>query len=287
MTVRPRFGNMGRCPRAAPRSWSSSSRWVRWRCRQRSKPQTRRGSGSSTGSRPRSIVASARLEAVAEIELTNRGTTPHPPRRPVARAAGPRLPRDRPRGHRRWLGGGRRVDHVDQPARPARCPWWWRDDGGARAVHASIARSPDAFGARTSAENGVLSFGQWFPIVSTEHEVYGIGDPQISYTAESVRFELTTTTALPRDAVACPGLVEAPEVSGTAWTCESDPGARLQLRGQPALPPHAAGGRRRRPARVHRDRGRWHDGDAGVGARSPAWPMRSAPIRGTTSFSPR
>ena len=62
-------------------------------------------------------------------------------------------------------------------------------------------------GARTSAENGVLSFGQWFPIVSTEHEVYGIGDPQISYTAESVRLELTTTTALPRDAVACPGLV--------------------------------------------------------------------------------
>ena len=41
-----------------------------------------------------------------------------------------------------------------------------------------IGRSPDAFTARTSVENGAPSFGQWFPIVSTEHDVYGLGDPQ-------------------------------------------------------------------------------------------------------------
>ncbi len=85
-----------------------------------------------------------------------------------------------------------------------------------------IARSPDAFTARTSVENGVLSFGQWFPIVSTEHDVYGLGDPQISFTAEGIRFELTTTTPLGRNAVACPGLREAPGASGTSWTCESN-----------------------------------------------------------------
>ena len=84
-----------------------------------------------------------------------------------------------------------------------------------------VGLAPDAFRARTSAANGVLSFGQWYPIVSTEHEVYGLGDPQISFTAASVRLELTTTTPLPRDAVACPGLLEAPEASGTSWTCES------------------------------------------------------------------
>ena len=84
-----------------------------------------------------------------------------------------------------------------------------------------VGRSPDAFTARTSAENGVLSFGQWFPIVSTEHDVYGIGDPQISFTADAIRLELTTTSALGRDAVACPGLREAPGTSGTAWTCQS------------------------------------------------------------------
>ena len=84
-----------------------------------------------------------------------------------------------------------------------------------------IGRSPDAFTARTSAENGVLSFGQWFPIVSTEHDVYGLGDPQLSFTAEVIRLELTTTTSLGRNAVACPGLREAPGSSGTSWTCES------------------------------------------------------------------
>jgi Peptidase family M1 domain len=85
----------------------------------------------------------------------------------------------------------------------------------------TIGRSPDAFTARTSAENGVLSFGQWFPIVSTEHDVYGLGDPQVSYTADAVRFDLTTTTPLGRNAVACPGLREAPGASGTQWACES------------------------------------------------------------------
>ena len=83
-----------------------------------------------------------------------------------------------------------------------------------------LGLSPEAFRARLSAENGVLSFGQWFPILSREHDVYGLGDPQISFTAESIRLELETTTALPRDAVACPGLASAPEASGTGWTCE-------------------------------------------------------------------
>jgi hypothetical protein len=84
-----------------------------------------------------------------------------------------------------------------------------------------LGRSPDAFTARTSSENGVLSFGQWFPIVSTEHDVYGLGDPQVSFTADVIRLDLTTTSSLGRDAVACPGLREAPGASGRAWTCES------------------------------------------------------------------
>jgi hypothetical protein len=84
----------------------------------------------------------------------------------------------------------------------------------------NVGTSPDAFSARLSREAGVLSFGQWFPIVSTEHEVYGLGDSQISFTADLIRLELTTTAPLGRDAIACPGLVSAPESSGTAWTCE-------------------------------------------------------------------
>ena len=86
----------------------------------------------------------------------------------------------------------------------------------------AVGSSPDAFSARLSLNNGVLSFGEWFPIVSREHDVYGIGDPQISYNAESIRLELNTTTELGRDAVACPGLVEAPATSGTRWVCETN-----------------------------------------------------------------
>jgi hypothetical protein len=97
---------------------------------------------------------------------------------------------------------------------------------GARAAirlpfRLTAGRPPDAFTARLSRENGVLSFGQWFPIVGPEHDVYGLGDPQISYTADAIRLELTTTTDLPRDAVACPGLEAAPATVGRAWTCES------------------------------------------------------------------
>ena len=84
----------------------------------------------------------------------------------------------------------------------------------------NVGTSPEAFSARLDNRAGVLSFGQWFPIVSTEHEVYGLGDPQISFTADAIRLELTTTAPLGRDAVACPGLVSAPESTGTTWVCE-------------------------------------------------------------------
>lgn len=84
----------------------------------------------------------------------------------------------------------------------------------------TVGTSPDAFSARLSRDNGVLSFGHWFPMVSREHDIYGIGDPQITFTAERIRLELTTTAPQPRDAVACPGLVSAPDESGTTWVCE-------------------------------------------------------------------
>ncbi len=167
-------------------------------------------------------VAAQRLEAIAEIEVTNRSTTPI--RRVdlslVPRALGyleadPEVTVD-----------GAVVDAEWTTSINLRVPL----SGLARSETATVrvpftlvvGRSADAFTARTSAENGVLSFGQWFPIVSTEHDVYGLGDPQISFTAESIRLELTTTAPLPRDAVACPGLVAAPTGQGTEWTCETD-----------------------------------------------------------------
>jgi Peptidase family M1 domain len=78
-----------------------------------------------------------------------------------------------------------------------------------------------AFSARLAREAGVSSYGEWFPIVSREHDSYGVGDPQVSYRAESIRLELTSTSPLPRHAVACPGRKELPAgATGTRWVCQ-------------------------------------------------------------------
>jgi len=88
--------------------------------------------------------------------------------------------------------------------------------------HLTIGTSAAPFTARLSSENGVVSLGEWFPILSREHDVYGVGDPQISFSADLVSVNLTTTAPLPRDAVACAGLVSAPDTTGTSWRCEAE-----------------------------------------------------------------
>ncbi len=90
------------------------------------------------------------------------------------------------------------------------------------AFRLDVGTSRPPFTARLSRENGVLSFGHWFPILSREHASHGVGDPQLSFTADLIRLELTTTTPLPRHAVACPGLLIAPATSGDRWVCEAD-----------------------------------------------------------------
>ncbi|HET6380158.1 MAG TPA: hypothetical protein VFH63_03870 [candidate division Zixibacteria bacterium] len=82
-----------------------------------------------------------------------------------------------------------------------------------------VGSAGGAFTARLSRDRGVLSFGHWFPILSREHDGYAVGDPQVTWNADAIRLDLTTTTPLPRDAVACAGLVEAPETSGSHWSC--------------------------------------------------------------------
>jgi hypothetical protein len=162
-------------------------------------------------------VDTGRLDAIEELEITNRAAAAidHVNLSVVPRALGyltlGEVTVDGEPAATEWTTGiNLRVD-LDDLGRDAsalvRLPFVLE-----------VGRSPDAFAARTSRDNGVLSFGQWFPIVSTEHDVYGIGDPQISFTADTIRLDLVATAELAPDAVACPGLVEA---SSTAWTCES------------------------------------------------------------------
>ena len=168
-------------------------------------------------------VASGRLDAVETLTLTNLGrlTVDHVNLSVIPRALG-------------YLAIDDEVTVDDEPAEVAwttntnlRVPLRERLAPGDTAVlrvpfSLNIGTSRDAFSARLSRENGVISFGEWFPIVSRLHDSYGVGDPQVSYNAELIRLDLTTTTALPRDAVACPGLVTAPATSGTEWVCEAE-----------------------------------------------------------------
>jgi hypothetical protein len=167
-------------------------------------------------------VAAGRLDAELRLDLTNRAPSAmrHVDLSVVPRALGfltlgdPVTVDGEPVATEWTTGINLRVPlEALQPRETARLAISFRLD---------VGRAPDAFTARTSRENGVLSFGQWFPIVSSEHDVYGIGDPQISFTADAIRLDLATTAELPRDAVACPGLVRAPASSGTRWTCESE-----------------------------------------------------------------
>ena len=84
----------------------------------------------------------------------------------------------------------------------------------------TVGSAGGAFTARLSRDRGVISFGQWLPMVSPELDSYGVGDPRVTTSAERITMDLRTTTALRRDAVACPGLRHAPPASGTRWRCE-------------------------------------------------------------------
>ncbi|HEY8869502.1 MAG TPA: hypothetical protein VIM30_08925 [Candidatus Limnocylindrales bacterium] len=75
-----------------------------------------------------------------------------------------------------------------------------------------------SFSLRMNYYNGILILGNWFPVVSRVHDAYGIGDPQVTWNASTITFNLTTSVSFGRNAVAATGdLVSAPASSGTAW----------------------------------------------------------------------
>ena len=167
-------------------------------------------------------VASGRLDAVVEMALTNESRWPlgHVHLALVPRALG-FVTMDEP-----VSVDGEAVAAEWTTSISLRVPLDELEPGETARVRVpfrlDVGLAPPAFTARTSVENGVLTFGQWFPILSPEHEVHGLGDSQVTFSADRIRLRLTTTTPLPRDAVACPGLRRAPEATGTRWVCQAD-----------------------------------------------------------------
>lgn len=168
--------------------------------------------------------AAGRLDAVETLTLTNRASHPidHLNLSVIPRALGylvadPAVRADEKRVSTAWTTTTNlRIDF-------ARRLYPGRTTEITIQFGLNIGTSRDAFSARLSRENGVISLGEWFPIVSREHDSYGVGDPQVSFNAERIRLDLTTTAPLPRHSVACAGLVERPpQDTGTRWTCEAE-----------------------------------------------------------------
>ncbi len=166
-------------------------------------------------------VASGRLDVVETLRVTNRAGLPisYLNISVLPRAFGfyeptGRLTVDGERVATRWTTGtnlrvslGRRLAPGEQAT--IRMPF-----------RLTVGSAGGAFTARLSRDRGVISFGQWLPMVSPVLDSYGVGDPRVTTSAERITMDLTTTTRLPRDAVACAGLARAPAGSGTRWRCE-------------------------------------------------------------------
>lgn len=83
----------------------------------------------------------------------------------------------------------------------------------------TVKASAGAFGVRTTYAGGILNLGEWFPILSREHDAYGLGDPQVSFAAESIILDLTTTKKFARDALAAAGSLKSFD-GGNHWVYE-------------------------------------------------------------------
>ena len=80
----------------------------------------------------------------------------------------------------------------------------------------SVARNAGALGGRLTNQGGTIQFGEWFPIWSTHHGFSDIGEPQLTWNADAITLDLTSTTDLGIDAVASSGELQ-PGASASHW----------------------------------------------------------------------
>jgi hypothetical protein len=84
-----------------------------------------------------------------------------------------------------------------------------------------VGPNEGAFGGRLASRNGVMQFGQWFPIWSTAHGFHEVGDTQVSWNADRMTLDLTSRTELGIDAVAASGALQ-PGATADHWVFEAE-----------------------------------------------------------------
>lgn len=66
------------------------------------------------------------------------------------------------------------------------------------------------------ASDGMMQFGNWFPVWSTVHPWNPVGDPQVTFNADRMTLDLTSGTDIGVDSVAATGELE-PGATGSSW----------------------------------------------------------------------
>jgi hypothetical protein len=79
-----------------------------------------------------------------------------------------------------------------------------------------VGPNEGAFGGRLASLDGVMQFGQWFPIWSTAHGFHEVGDPQISWNADRMTLDLRSRTEIGVSAVAASGALQ-PGAAADHW----------------------------------------------------------------------
>jgi hypothetical protein len=83
-----------------------------------------------------------------------------------------------------------------------------------------VGHNAGALGGRLSSQGGTIEFGEWFPVWSTQHGFSDIGEPQVTWNADSIVLDLTSTQAIGRDAVASSGQLQD-GATDSHWTFEA------------------------------------------------------------------
>lgn len=78
------------------------------------------------------------------------------------------------------------------------------------------------FATRIGKSGGIINLGDWFPILSRPHDAYGIGDPQVTWSADRIVLDLTVLQPAGRDAVAASGTLVSFDPSAHRWVYRLD-----------------------------------------------------------------
>lgn len=86
----------------------------------------------------------------------------------------------------------------------------------------TLSEGSGNFGTRVGKTGGIINLGEWFPVLSRPHDAYGIGDPQVTWSADRIVLDLTVLQPTGRHAVAASGTLLSFDPGAHRWVYRLD-----------------------------------------------------------------